>query len=243
LYSNRCPTRLTRNGARSEIDNFKFQNTYDLIESSASPLEINGKAICDPYGLKELVDRTVDLLPEVYSEAVLVMQGVDIEAKRSLAWKYIFAAASACFGASFIPIPFTTPVSAMAAQTALCVKLAALYGYTDLAAFLGSISGLTTSALFTVLSTATLDVIGAVFPPSQAIAGATAATYTMVLGLSYTSVFEKVAKEHIYKSGKDTVRDFLKKTFRKEFEKYSGVKIYSIADLEKLRELFLKGQL
>ncbi|MBD2183420.1 50S ribosome-binding GTPase [Planktothrix sp. FACHB-1355] len=225
------------------IDNFKFKNTYDLIEASASPLEINGKPICDPFGLKELIGRTVDLLPEVYSEAVLVMQKADVEAKRKVAGRYVFTAAIACFSASFIPIPFTTPVSAMTAQSALCVKLAALYGYTDMAAFLGSISGLTTSALFTFLSTATLDLIGSIFPPSQVIAGSTAATYTTVLGLSYTSVFEKVAKEHIYKSGKYTVRDFLRKTFREEFEKYSRVKIYSIADLEKLKELFLKGQL
>jgi predicted GTPase/uncharacterized protein (DUF697 family) len=225
------------------IDNFKFKNAYDLIKVSASPLEINGKQICDPFGLKELVDRTVELLPEVYSEAVLVMQKADVEVKRKLAWRYIFTAASACFGASFIPIPFTTPVSAMAAQSALCIKLSALYGYTDLASFLGSISGLTTSALFTFLSTTTLDLISSIFPPTQVISGGTAATYTTILGLSYTSVFERVAKEHVYKSGKETVREFLKKTFREEFEKHSSVKVYSISDLEKLKDLFLKGQL
>jgi uncharacterized protein (DUF697 family) len=168
------------------------------------------------------------------------MQMIDIKKKRKIAWNYIATAAAACFGASFIPIPFTTPAAAITAQTALCKLIAQVYGYTEQAEFLGTVSGFTTSGFFSMLSTATLDLISPIFPVSAALSGGIAATYTTVLGVSYASVFEKVAQEYVSKAGREDIKKFINKTFKEEFAKYSVLKIASFSDLEKIKKLFLQ---
>lgn len=225
---------------KQAIRDFDLTKVYELIEVSASPLVVSGKPICEPYGLQDLVEKTVELLPEVYSDAVIAMQMIDIKKKRKIAWNYIATAATACFAASFIPIPFTTPVAAITAQTALCTLIAKVYGYTEQAEFLGSVSGFTTSGFFSMLSTATLDLISPIFPGGAVLSGGIAATYTTVLGVSYASVFEKVAQEHVSKAGRKDIENFIKKSFKEEFAKYSVLKIVSISDLEKIKKLFLQ---
>ncbi len=226
-------------GIEEALESFKLNKIYAVIRTAADPLRINDKPIIPPFGLTELVDKTIESLPEIYSDAIIMAQRVDLRAKRKLAWKYIAGAAVACFSSGFIPIPGSTPAAAIASQTALCIQIASLYGYADLAKFLSSVGNLSVSSLTNIFLISTLDLLNTFFPPAAAISGAVAATFITVIGITYTSVFEKLAKSYIYIEGREATEEFLKKTFRQELEKYLHIKIFSPKDIEKVKDTFL----
>ena len=227
---------------KQEIKKLDSDSTYDIIETSANPLEVHGKPICEPYGLRALVRRTANLLPEIYSEAILVMQRADIKAKRRQAWAYIIAASTTCFSASIIPVPGSTPTAIVTLNATLCVQLAVLYGYGEFASFLGSISSLTISTLSALLLTTALDLISKLFTLNSAsvIPAATAGVYIIVLGLAYSSVFERLVEEHITQTGKENVKKSLEKIFKEEFEKY--LSLSKTTDMEGMKILFLREE-
>ncbi|MBO3458922.1 pentapeptide repeat-containing protein [Aetokthonos hydrillicola Thurmond2011] len=226
-------------GIETALEEFKLKKIYSVIKTSAQPLKIRGRRICQPFGLKELVDKTVALLPKIYSEAIVVAQIVDLRSKRQLAWQYIAAAASTCFTAGFIPITGVTPAAAIASQVTLCIKIASIYGYADFAYFLSTVGTFRVSLLSNIFLTATLDLLSAIFPPSHVLSGGVAATFITVIGLTYASVFEKLAKSRIYVKGKQATEEFLKTTFRQEFEKYLSIRILSKKDLKIVEDIFL----
>ncbi len=234
------PNEIT--GIKEALNNFKLEGIYSVIETAADPLVINDQPICKRFGLKELVDNTVELLPEAYSEAVIVTQIADLKLKRELAWKYIAGAAAACFGAGFVPIPGSTPAAAIASQTALCIQIASIYGYREQAEFMVAISGFTSANLGNILLTGISDLITTFFPPMAGYTGTLAASFITGIGLTYASVFENLAKANIRGDGKEKVEAFLKKNFRKEFKRRGTLNINSPQALGVVGKTFTEGE-
>ena len=221
------------------IASFNLKNIESIIGVSASPLEIRGKPICEPFGLEELVDKSTEKLPSDYLDAFIIAQITDLNSKKKLAWKYIAAAASVSFGAGFIPIPGSTPVVAFSTQVVLCSRIAAVYGFKDFAKNLTRIGISSIGTLVNFLSTTSLDFLSGIFPPSSILSGASAGTFITVVGLAYTSVLDKLARTRVFVEDKKTVEEFLKKTFREELRKYSIIQVRSKKDLDDLGKSFL----
>ncbi|WP_051469937.1 GTPase family protein [Fischerella sp. PCC 9605] len=230
-----------RRGIKEAIAASQFNKLCDVIEVSAEPLTLNGRLICEPFGLKELVNKTIELLPEIYSESIILTQIVDIESKREIAWKYISQSAIACFSTGAIPIAFTTPVGAIAAMGHLCCQLTMLYGHSKLGLTL-ALSGVTVGGLINFFAYSLVDGLSSIFPGISFLSAAAAATYTTVSGMAYAKVCEKLAKQKIYGSQIE-IKQFLKETFREEFSKFYDINISSIADLntDKIRNRYLNS--
>lgn len=218
-----------------------YKETYKLNELrilrvSADP--ING----EPFGVSELVEISSALLPELYTEAFIARQISDLKLKKKLAAKYVKAAAASCFSAGFVPIPNTTPAVTIATQTLLCTKIAALYGHGEWVEILDKAGGLTITSMLTIAVTWVLDLFSTILPPSSAVAGtlagASAATYITVVGLTYASVFEKLTIKDLTGSDKADIEEFIRKTFREEFKKNLRFTIRSQRDLQKIDGLF-----
>ena len=223
-------------GIEAALKNFNLKKVYDVIQVAASPLVIRGKQICAPFGLPELVDKTVELLPEIYTDAVIAMQVVNLQAKRKTVWKYISVAATTCFTAGASPVPAGT-ATLVATQTGLCIAIASVYGYKELGEFLVSIG--TIATLNTILSSALGELIGIFFPPASLAAGAGMASYVVVFGLACTAVFEKMVAENLHGKGREEIEKYLRDSFRQEFEKYSLLRINSLEALEIVKKNFL----
>jgi predicted GTPase len=200
----------------------------------------------EPFGVKELVDQTIELLPKLYTEAFVVRQIANLEVKRKRAIKYIKLNAASCFAVAFVPIPFTTPAAAIGSQAVLVKQIAALYGYMEVVEILDSVGSLTFSSIVTYIGTSILDFMGLLtiqFGGSIVLgmaAGAAAATYIAVVGLAYISVFEKLTKEDLSGPGKEKIDELVQKIFKEEFKRLSSnVKITSEQDLDNL-EHFLE---
>ncbi len=216
---------------RSEFDFGELK----IVTVAAEPMY--GEA----FGVSELVNLSSELLPDLYVEALVARQVVDLELKRKLASKYIKVSATACFATGFIPLPGATSANTIATQTALCTKIASLYGYGEWVEVLDKVGGLTVTSIVTLGVTWFLDLFNSILPPTTAIAGGLkggiAATYISVIGATYTSVFEKLSLNNIHGATKVEIEEFIKVTFREEFRKNSKLRISSKRDLYKIDNL------
>lgn len=211
---------------------------FNLIKVSAYPLK--GEA----YGVREVVSKTVDLLPELYSEAFIARQIADLAIKKKTAVTYIKAAAVSCFGSAFMPIPGSTVFVALTAQVTLINRIAALYGYKEWVEVLDKTGTVTIATLLANLLTSVLDIAGSVStwmtgPLSgaavNALTGGTAASFIAILGLTYVSVFEKLSEQDFSGSGRQEIEKFIQKTLEREFKKFRrSIKILKPEDIEKL---------
>jgi predicted GTPase len=220
---------------KATIEKFELNKVYYVIEVAASPLIFQGEPICKKFGLHELVHRTIERLPEMYTDAVIAMQVVDLRSKRKVVWKYISTAATACFAANASPLPVGT-AALITSQTGLCMAIASVYGYKEIGEFLVSIG--TVAAFNTILQAALGDLISILIPAAGVFAGVSSASYIVVFGLACTTVFEKIAQDKIGKT-KEEIASYLKDNFKREFQRNSLVRIQSLEELEILKRNFL----
>ncbi|MBH8577342.1 50S ribosome-binding GTPase [Nostocaceae cyanobacterium CENA369] len=223
-------------GIKAALEKFNLSKVYDVLKVAASPLEVKGKRICDPFGLEELVNKTVELLPDMYTDALIAAQIVDLRAKRPVVWKYISIAAGTCFAAQASPVPVGTP-ALIAAQTGLCMSIASVYGYREVGEFLVTIGSITAFNAF--LTAAIGDLIGVLLPGAGLATAGGSASYVVVFGLTCNAVFEKLAHNNLQGSNKEEIKQYLRDSFRKEFEKYSLLRISSPEALEIMKKTFL----
>jgi uncharacterized protein (DUF697 family) len=225
------------------IKSFKFEKAYDVIQVAASPLIKNGKLTCEPFGLEELVEKTAELLPKAYVDAFVAAQVVNIKAKRIVAWTYISSAALLCFGAGYIPLPFTTPLASFISQRELCFRLAALFGYKDLKGLPDILKTVRSSkeGRITFWATTITDLfVGE--PITSTIAGVTAATFNCVVGLALASTFEELAKRELEGLDPGEIESLLQKIFKEKFDRYrKDIKIKKKEDLGNIEGRYLQG--
>jgi predicted GTPase len=224
------------NAIKEALKTFKLNNVYEVLEVAASPLIVKGKPICEPFGLQELIDQTVKLLPEILTDAVIAAQVVNLQAKRQLVWKHISVAAASSFAAQAVPVPVGVP-ALIAAQTGLCMSIASVYGYREVGDFLVNIGSVT--AFNAVLTAAFGDFIGFFFPGAGVATAGASASYVVVFGLACNAVFEKMAKDNLQGKGREAIEKYLTDSFRQEFEKYSLLRIGSLESLEIVKKNFL----
>lgn len=226
---------------RSVLANSEITKDYQIIDTSASPLLIKGTPICEPFGLVELVDKTISILPSVYANAVRIAQVVDVKSKKKLAWKLISAAALATFSSSFIPIPGTTPTAILALQAPLALSIASIYGFGNPREFLPHIyKGLGTRSILSLAGISIgFDVLKAFVPPVSILAGGTAATFIVSTGLAYISAFEATSKAHIDRNNSEEVTSFFISSLNQAFKYYADLVIRSPEDLDHVKDKFI----
>ncbi|NEQ36834.1 MAG: hypothetical protein F6K40_11315 [Okeania sp. SIO3I5] len=219
-----------------------FSKVYKTVEVAASPLTLpNGQYICEPFGMKELVNLTAELLPQIYLDAFIVAQIVDIESKRELAWKYIREASFACFGAGATPIPLTAPTAAIGALAYMYNQIIIIYGHTNKSLLL-AISGITLGGVLTVVTDGLIDLFSLTFPGISILTGGAAATFTAVSGMAFTNTCEKLAIEKL--TGSETeIQQQLREIFQEEFSKYSSLRISTPDDLDRIRRDFIDNKM
>ncbi|MBN3905197.1 MAG: 50S ribosome-binding GTPase [Nostoc sp. NMS1] len=224
-------------GVEKALRDFELAKVYDILQIAASPLILpkTNKPICEPFGLNELLDKTIELLPDIYTEALIAMQMVNLKDKREIVWKYISTAAMTCFGAGFTPVPNSATL--LTSQISLCIGIASIYGYKEVTEFIVNIG--TVATLNTLISTALGDVFGLFFPPGSVLTAAASASYIVAFGRTCTAVFEKMAKDNLQGKGKEEIKQYLQANFQQEFAKYTLFRINSPEELKIVEHNFL----
>ncbi|NEO55561.1 MAG: GTPase domain-containing protein [Okeania sp. SIO3B5] len=227
---------------KKAIEETMFSKVYKIVEVAASPLTLpNGEYICEPFGMKELVNLTSELLPKTYSDALIVAQIVDIESKRKLAWKYIREASIACFGVGAIPIPLSSPTGAIGALGYMYNRIIVAYGHTNRALLL-AISGITLGGVRTVVTNALLDVFSLTFPGISALTGGTAAVFTAASGIAFTKTCERLAIEKLSDS-EGEIKQKIREIFQEEFRNSSSLQVSKPNDLDRVGTDFINHKI
>lgn len=219
-------------GVTEEINNYGFEKVYTILEISASPLEVFK---IPPFGLDELVEKTSENLPKVLSEAFIAAQIANVKSKRIIAQGYVLAGAASCFAMGFLPFPFITAATAVGAQATLWNQIGALYKLNKIKGqsqilkdIVFSRDAIVSFAIASVADFFTATIVGAL------IAGGTAATFIFVVGISLTATYEEIAIKETKGISKRKIEQILQEIFRKNFNRYKGIKITKKSDLDKL---------
>src|SRR5690625_17940 len=190
----------------------------------AQPYVISEEYTVEAFGLKELIERTFNLIPESVRKSFTNAQRVDIERKVQTAktWARRYIATS--FGVGFIPIPFSDASVLVPMQVALLAHITAIFGVpVDKATMLSIIAavGGTGSATVvgrSVVSNAFKFIPGVGTVVGGVISGTTASIVTRALAHSYIQVLKLLATSEL--TGQETSTDKNVAMMQKQFKKY-----------------------
>ncbi len=190
----------------------------------AQPYVISDDYTVEAFGLKELIERTFNLIPESVRKSFTNAQQVDIERKvnsaKTWARRYILTT----FGVGFIPIPFSDASLLVPMQVALLAHITVIFGVPiDRATILSIVAavGGTGSATVigrSVVSNAFKFIPGVGSVVGGIISGTTASVVTRALADSYIQVLKVMATNEL--GGKSTSTDKLVDLMQKQFKKY-----------------------
>lgn len=190
----------------------------------AQPYVISEDYTVDTFGLKELIERTFNLIPESVRKAFTNAQQVDIERKAASAKTWARRYVLTTFGVGFIPIPFSDASLLVPMQVALLAHITVIFGVPiDRATILSIVAavGGTGSATFvgrSVVSNAFKFIPGVGSVVGGVISGTTASVVTRALAYSYIQVLKVMATNEL--QGEFTSTEKLVDLMQKQFKKY-----------------------
>jgi len=173
-------------------------NVKGVLMLVAAPYRIGGHII-PSYGLAELVDLTIKIIPESAERAFINAQKVDIMVKANFAKKWARGFITETFMVGFTPIPFADAPILASSQIAMIAKITSIFGVSVNKAFITSIvssAAGVSGAVFTgraVVSNLLKLIPGAGTIVGGLISGGTAALITTALAYAYINVMVKVA--------------------------------------------------
>ncbi|WP_084276916.1 GTPase family protein [Anaerovibrio sp. RM50] len=182
------------------------------------------------YGLGELVEKTVDVMPESARRAFTNSQKASLKLKYDESIKIIKQTVSLAFGAGYNPLPMSDAIVLIPIQISMFARITSVYGINMTKAMISSIaSSLLGIAGATFLGRTIVANILKLIPGigtigGGTISGATAAALTWGLGRTYIKLMEKLFMGDIKiedlenESVKEEIRNLLKENLAKKGE-------------------------
>jgi uncharacterized protein (DUF697 family) len=202
-------------------------NSLNLPVQKVIPVLARKKLDFEAYGVDELVEYSVSLLPEAVQNAFINAVNA-AKLKREKARKIIWAAVTGNFAVGFIPIPFSDAPILIAAEVTMLGSIAAVYGFeldkNELIRFVSALAGVGgTMVLGKVIVSNLLKLIPGVGQAvGGAISGTTAAVLTYALGEAFIAVMDigeiQINSEEVMEKVKSVFKENLKiaaKKFKK----------------------------
>ncbi|NJL06640.1 MAG: Flp pilus assembly complex ATPase component TadA [Chloroflexaceae bacterium] len=132
-----------------------------------------------PMGLLELIDVTMQLVPEAHRNALTAAQKVDINLKRDRAHQAVAAAAAAAAAAGATPIPFADAVVLVPIQIGMLAQITAVFGFPLSTGFLTTLIGsVITGTAATLTGRALVGALLKMVPGAGTAAGMTVSAIT-----------------------------------------------------------------
>ena len=188
------------NGFRAEVQRLLPQ-ARNVLRVRALGNEDDDGHILNPKGLMELVDATMEVVPEGQRNAFVAAQRVNMLVKVMRAHMVVAGFATTAAGIGAIPIPFSDAILLVPAQIGMLASITAVFGLPVSKAFLSTLVGSGIGAggaafVGRAIVAGLLKFIpGAGSLAGGAIAAGTAATLTTVIGEAYiatlAALFEK----------------------------------------------------
>lgn len=212
----------------------------DIINVMADDYKISDELIIEQFGLKELIEQTVKVIPDDIERAFTNAQHADIarKAKSARRWARKYIAAS--FGVGFVPIPFSDASILVPMQITLIAHITAIFGISlDKSTLVSVVAGVfgTTGATQggRYIATNLLKLIpGAGSLAGGAVSALTASMITSALAMSYIEILTLICQAE--KEGKldqlPDIQSLMKDKFSDQLNKRQ--KASNLEELESL---------
>lgn len=170
------------------------------INSLQQPLD--GGITIAQHGLQDLVEITMEVMPDGQKNAFAAAQRVALQQKVNQAHKVVAAAATAAATAAAVPVPFSDALAIVPIQISMLAGISACFGLDVSKGFLGTVvSGSFSSLAGTLGGRAAVGALLKFFPGIGSVAGgvvsATVATaLTVAFGEAYIATLQGLLKEN-----------------------------------------------
>lgn len=189
----------------------------------AEPYEITDDYVIPAFGLKELIDKTLQLIPKDAHDAFMNAQQADIERKAKAARRWASRYVATTFGVGFAPIPFSDASVLVPMQVTLLAHITSIFGISmdksTIVSLIAAVGGTGTATMIgkTIVANAFKFIPGAGTVIGGIISGTTASIVTSALGLSYIEVLSIIATKE--KEGESIDLSRIEGLMRRQFKK------------------------
>lgn len=170
-----------------------------IIPVLAKDYRITKQTMIPAFGLQELIDATLEVIPSEVHKAFINAQQIDIKLKEEKAKSWAKTYITSAFGVGFTPIPIADATLLVPMQITMLGHITAIFGLSldksqviSMIAGVGGTSGTTLLGKFLVSSVfKVIPGIGTI--TGGVISGATASVLTVALAYSYIEVLKRIA--------------------------------------------------
>ena len=192
----------------------------DVIRVQAKEERLDNGSTNPIHGLQELVDKTIQFVPEAHQNAFIAAQRVDINLKKKKSRRTVMVAAASAAGIGFAPVPFADAVGIIPIQVGMLASISATFGLSVNAGSLTTLLGAIFAGAGGPLAGKTLvanlvkmfPVVGTI--AGGAISGPTAGALTAVLGEAYIAVIARLLQQN---EGELPTFNEVAEAFKKEY--------------------------
>lgn len=196
-----------------EIENICF-GYADVLKVLAKPYPTPIGNI-PAFGLKELVSKTTEKMPDAHKQAFAAAQIIDLGLKEKMAKKRVAIAAAAAATAGAVPIPFSDAAILAPIQVTMLASISLAMGLdvtrTFLTTLVTSAAGIVGAGYAgrTIVSGLFKLIPGAGSLIGGAISGTTAAALTTTMGLAYIKALKYLIENNIELSPQTISKTFI----------------------------------
>jgi uncharacterized protein (DUF697 family)/predicted GTPase len=182
-------------GFRAEVQRL-LPATKNVVRTRSIPEQFDDGHTLPPMGLAELVQLTMELVPEGQKRAFVAAQKADLALKRQRSHLIVATTASSAAGIGAVPVPFADAAMLVPMQVAMVAGITATYGLSFSEGFLSTLVASTvggTAATMTgrAIVAGLLKLIpGVGLVVGGAISATTAAAVTTAFGEAYIATLD-----------------------------------------------------
>ena len=178
-----------------------------IVPILAKPYLLQDQHYIPSFGMQDLIDASLKVLPEEAQGAFINAQQIDLDLKVQRARRWAKRYISTAFGVGFVPIPVADSAILVPMQVGMLAHITSIFGLSldksQIISILAGIGGTGSATLLGkyLVSSATKLIPGLGTVTGGAISGATASLLTVGLAYAYIEVLHQVALAEI--SGRD----------------------------------------
>lgn len=210
-------TATSDQGFKSKVEEY-FHSARNVVRVNSLPLDLDGGNSIPSHGLENLIDLTMEVIPEGQKKAFAAAQKVVIGHKMNQAHAIVAASALSAGGIAAVPIPFSDAVGIVPIQIGMLTGISLAFGLDINKAFIGTlISGTFTAVAGSVGGRA---LVGALlkFVPGANVAGSiisasVAVAITTSFGEAYVATLYNLYKDDL---DRDLTADEVTRAFKKQ---------------------------
>ena len=222
---------LTQAIGEKNSDFEKYLNELDMPVQSIIPLLaktylIRGEQRIPAYGLQELIDTTLEVVPTEVHKAFINAQQIDLNIKVEHARRWANKYVASAFGVGFSPIPISDATLLVPMQITMLAHITSIFGLSlDKAQIVSIIAGIGGTGGVTyfgkiLVSSAFKLIPGIGTVAGGMISGTTASVLTVALAFSYIEVLRQIAIAEI--NGRDMkikeIQQIMKKNLSEQLD-------------------------